>query len=75
MFQDAQIEFATTNRAYCNNTYCGKFIRSALIILDDHTTCGHCETVTFVQCKGTFNSGEGPKDHALQDTLALAEEQ
>lgn len=74
MFHNAQIEFATTNRTYCSNTNCGKFILPALVG-HDRATCSHCGTSTCIHCKGTSHFDECPNDDDLQATLALAQEQ
>jgi hypothetical protein len=62
-FREAKIEFATTDRTYCSNLQCGKFIPPIQVFQADCATCDHCGTRTYVHCKG-----------ALQATLALAKE-
>lgn len=74
IFHGAQIEFATTDRTYCSNRQCGKFIPPIQVVEASHADCGDCGTLTCVHCKGSFHPGECPEDKALQATLALAEE-
>lgn len=74
LFKDKEIEYATTNRIYCSNRKCGKFIRPDRIVKGDRANCVHCGSSTCVHCKQEFHTGECPQDEALQATLALAQE-
>jgi len=47
----AMIEFSTTNRTYCSNHQCGKFILPSNI-KGDVAVCNVCCIVTCVHCKG-----------------------
>lgn len=71
-FKTAEIEFSSTDRLYCSNADCGKFItpdrRKA-----DQADCKHCNISTCVHCKSKTHGGDCKEDQALEATLALAE--
>ena len=73
-FEDAKIEFSTTERVYCSNSNCAKFIRPSLI-KGDTVECGRCGSITCAMCKRASHTGDCPLDTALQGTLALAQSQ
>jgi hypothetical protein len=74
-FQDAETEFSTTNRTYCSNAHCGRFIPSDYIRAD-RAECHRCGTETCTRCKYAYHrQSDCPSDPELQATLSLAHEQ
>lgn len=73
-FENAKIEFSTTERVYCSNSNCAKFIRPSLI-QGDRAQCDRCGSITCAMCKRASHVGDCPLDTALQGTLALAQSQ
>jgi len=74
-FRDAEMEFSTTNRTYCSNVNCGKFI-PADYIRADRAECQRCGITTCAQCKNAYHhQSDCPADPDLQATLSLAHEQ
>jgi hypothetical protein len=73
-FQNAQIEFTTKDRTYCSNPDCAVFI-PPIRVNADRASCGKCDRVTCVHCKGKFHPGDCLEDLDLQVTVKLAEEQ
>ncbi|KAB8262097.1 hypothetical protein BDV32DRAFT_136800 [Aspergillus pseudonomiae] len=74
VFQRAAIEFSTTNRTYCSNTDCGRFIVPTNIVAQQ-AKCKYCGSLTCTVCKNTFHHDDCPEDTALQETLELARSQ
>ncbi|PYI36389.1 hypothetical protein BP00DRAFT_152494 [Aspergillus indologenus CBS 114.80] len=71
-FCEAEIEFTTTDRIYCSNLDCGRFIPPAQITFD-MAHCLACDEMTCSMCKSVFHQGEDcPEDMALEATLDLA---
>lgn len=71
-FECAEIEFSTTDRTYCSNVDCGRFIPPNQITAG-RAECGHCDRSTCSMCKNVFHLDDCPADPALQEVLALAE--
>jgi hypothetical protein len=72
-FQNAEIEKSTTDKTYCSNADCGKFILPRHIQAGE-ARCPHCNTRTCVNCKGPHHELECPADPDIQLTLALGNE-
>ncbi|RAH55205.1 hypothetical protein BO85DRAFT_470556 [Aspergillus piperis CBS 112811] len=73
-FKSAEIEFSTTDRTYCSNTSCGKFILPQNITAG-RAECPHCNLNTCAMCKKAFHIDDCVEDTDLQATLALASAQ
>lgn len=74
-FQEASVEFMTTNRVYCSNRSCGKFVPETRIDrTSDRVECGHCGRSTCVHCKGVPHAGECLEDPGMKETFELAKE-
>ncbi|KAI2965581.1 hypothetical protein CBS147343_3065 [Aspergillus niger] len=73
-FRSAEIEFATTDRTYCCNASCGKFILPHNITAG-RAQCPHCRSDTCAMCKNSFHTDDCVEDADLQATLALASTQ
>lgn len=74
-FQDAEIEFSSTNRTYCSYPGCNRFIPPDWIEAD-RAECRRCSAETCVLCKNAYHSNSDcPEDPNLQATLSLADEQ
>ncbi|RAH80840.1 hypothetical protein BO86DRAFT_419760 [Aspergillus japonicus CBS 114.51] len=71
-FCEAEVEFTTTDRIYCSNLDCGRFIPPAQITFN-LAHCLACDKMTCSTCKSVFHQGEDcPEDMALAATLDLA---
>jgi hypothetical protein len=70
-FESAAIEFTTTDRTYCSNIGCGKFIPPSRITADQ-AECAVCNSSTCTMCKETYHHDDCASDPALQATLSLA---
>lgn len=72
-FEEAKIEFTTTNRIYCAEVDCGKFIPPHNVYPNrECAVCTKCEAETCVHCKKLAHEGECAADEALQGVLTLA---
>ncbi|OJZ90959.1 hypothetical protein ASPFODRAFT_124545 [Aspergillus luchuensis CBS 106.47] len=60
-FKSAEIEFSTTDRTYCSNTSCGRFILPQNITAG-RAECPHCNLNTCAMCKKAFHIDDLPKD-------------
>lgn len=75
-FNDAVIEWNTSNRVYCSNKRCGKFVPPGSYDMEgSRAGCQKCGTRTCVHCKGNAHAGECSEDPAMKQTLALAKKQ
>ena len=72
-FQCAQVEKDTTDKTYCSNAECGKFIEPEHIEADN-ATCPRCESTTCVMCKRAFHENDCPADPDLRAVLELGAE-
>ncbi|KAL4785252.1 hypothetical protein BJX76DRAFT_325077 [Aspergillus varians] len=71
-FKGAEVEFSTTDRTYCSNADCRRFI-SSKDIEGDRALCPYCNSSTCHLCKSTYHDkNDCIADSALQATLALA---
>jgi hypothetical protein len=74
-FREAEVEFTTTNRTYCSNVRCGKFV-PPVDITDGRAACKSCDMDTCTLCKHEYHlGGDCPDDPSILETLALADEQ
>ncbi|QDS77994.1 hypothetical protein FKW77_002216 [Venturia effusa] len=75
-FQEASVEFTTTNRLYCSNKSCGSFVPpSRYDRMSDRAECAHCGRSTCIHCKGVPHSGGCPEDAAMKVTFDLAKDE
>jgi hypothetical protein len=74
-FDAAKDEFTSTNRLYCHNPDCGKFIRSDQIREGQRGECLQCGEMTCVHCKCAFHLGACENDENHNALLALANDQ
>lgn len=73
--QNAEIEFSTSDRTYCSNNDCARFIKP-MDITGSQANCPYCFTETCTACKAGFHEDtDCPADPALQATLTVANEQ
>ncbi|KAL5341994.1 hypothetical protein BJX70DRAFT_11714 [Aspergillus crustosus] len=70
-FESAKIEFNTTDRTYCGNLECGKFIPPSGIVADK-ADCAFCSSATCAIYKNYYHEDDCASDPALQATLSLA---
>lgn len=73
-FKDTEIEMSCSNRTYCSNSKCGKFIPPSNIIAD-RASCARCRASTCTNCRNEYHEDDCPEDPLLQATLALAADQ
>jgi hypothetical protein len=74
-FNNATIEFSTTDRTYCSNALCQKFILPATIH-DSKADCVDCHTSSCSICKfGYHDNADCPADTALHVLKELAKTQ
>ena len=73
-FHDAETEYSTSNRVYCAQFDCGRFI-SMKDVVDDRAHCGACGNETCIHCKREAHHGDCPADEALQNLIAYAAEE
>ncbi|RDW81178.1 BRcat and Rcat domain-containing protein [Aspergillus mulundensis] len=70
-FRNAEVEFSTSNRTYCSNTDCQRFV-SPRNIQADRARCPYCDLDTCVLCKSAYHDKDDcAADTALQATLEL----
>jgi hypothetical protein len=75
-FEAASVEYTTTNKTYCSNSACNKFIPPGTHTTSPNTaTCKICSTMTCTICKGSYHHRrECPKDPSIEQTKELARE-
>lgn len=69
-FQNAELEFTTTNRIYCAHTTCGRFIPPDQVG-PDVANCTECNNETCIHCRHLGHDGYCPADEALQAVVKL----
>lgn len=69
-FRNAVLERNASDKTYCSNQDCGKFIAPAQIVAGK-ATCLRCESNTCTSCKNSFHEDDCAADPALQATLGL----
>ncbi|KAL2870466.1 E3 ubiquitin-protein ligase [Aspergillus lucknowensis] len=71
LFREAEVEFSTTDRTYCSNPSCRKFIPPRDISAT-RATCSYCAFRTCPLCKNAYHRFEAcAADPSLQATLEL----
>ena len=70
-FENARIEFNTTEKSYSSNTSCGIFIGPSHTKANE-AECPKCLTSTCTLCRNSSHEGDCPVDQDLQATRALA---
>jgi hypothetical protein len=73
----ASVEFSTTNRVYCSNRQCSRFIYPERVEPGlDRATCGHCNQLTCSICKNPYHPDiDCPEDQAAQQAQELARQE
>lgn len=69
-FKNTEAELSTTNRTYCCNPTCGKFIPPGPVTTNK-AHCRHCGTATCFSCKKAYHAGNCPWDPSFQATIDL----
>jgi hypothetical protein len=69
-YEVKKIEWDTANRTYCSKNGCGLFIRTEHVVAG-LATCQTCNAATCAMCKKAAHDGDCPNDEALQETLAV----
>ncbi|TVY36667.1 putative E3 ubiquitin-protein ligase [Lachnellula occidentalis] len=73
-YRSAELEFTSTDRVYCANPECAKFIPISQRSLD-RASCEACGAGTCMHCKALAHDGVCPSDKARQSLIDLAVEQ
>lgn len=66
-----QEELRTSNRIYCSNAKCSKWIKPALIV-DKSAVCNECFLLTCTICKGEQHRGKCPQDVGMKQLIKVA---
>lgn len=75
LYEENSTEYLTSNRLYCSDPVCSKFIRPDSINKTTNTgACPECSKVTCSLCKQSSHSGECPEDLNAKAVLNLAKE-
>lgn len=72
-FEDKKIELSTTDRTFCSEPACQRFIRPEFVSTE-LATCQRCGTLTCSKCKRGRHNGECPKDEALAQAIDTLEQ-
>ena len=73
-YRSAELEFSSTDRVYCANPECAKFIPMPQRALDC-ASCEACSAGTCMHCKALAHKGGCPADEARQSLINFADEQ
>ena len=73
-FEAKAAELRSTNRLYCHERACSKFLPQS-DISGDVGTCSKCRRTTCVMCKAASHTGDCPEDTSLRELLSTAEAQ
>ncbi|PYI24505.1 hypothetical protein BO99DRAFT_455544 [Aspergillus violaceofuscus CBS 115571] len=74
-FNNRHIEHTTAHPVYCGNRACGAFVRPELIT-GDRARCTGCLNLTCTMCMSPYHfDADCPEDPAIQNTLALANQE
>ncbi|TVY52928.1 hypothetical protein LCER1_G007071 [Lachnellula cervina] len=73
-YRSAELEFTSTDRIYCGNPECAKFIPMPQRALD-YASCEACTARTCMHCKALAHDGVCPADEARQNLIDFADEQ
>lgn len=69
-YNEAEMEYTTTNRVYCANPQCAKHIPTAQRT-PDKESCGVCGAETCMYCKALYHEGVCPADEDRQSIIKL----
>ena len=72
-YEPRRIEVSTTDRTYCSETSCNKFILPSTF--HNHVGTCDCQTLTCSRCKRAAHDGLCGEDETLQQTLDLAQQE
>ena len=73
-YRSAELEFTSTDRVYCADPMCAKFIPMSQRT-QDSAFCGICHSETCMHCKALAHDGGCPADEARQSLIDFADEQ
>ncbi|CZT05213.1 uncharacterized protein RCO7_05373 [Rhynchosporium graminicola] len=73
-YRDAEQEFTSTNRVYCADPECAKFIIMTQRAMD-RASCENCGTSTCMHCKAPAHDGWCPVDERKETLLKFADKQ
>jgi hypothetical protein len=73
-YRSAELEFTSTDRVYCANPECAKFIPMSQRT-PDCASCEACSAGTCMHCKALAHEGGCPADEARQSLINFADEQ
>ncbi|KAI9730922.1 MAG: hypothetical protein M1818_007996 [Claussenomyces sp. TS43310] len=73
-YRNAELEFTSTDRVYCTNPECAKFIPMPQRT-PDRASCEACSAETCMHCKALAHDEECPADGARQTLVNFADEQ
>ncbi|CZS90840.1 uncharacterized protein RAG0_01735 [Rhynchosporium agropyri] len=73
-YRDAEQEFTSTNRVYCADPECAKFIIVTQRAMD-RASCENCGTSTCMHCKAPAHDGWCPVDERKETLLKFADKQ
>ena len=74
VYRNAELEFTSTDRVYCADPECAKFIPMQQRVVDC-ASCEACSARTCMHCKGLAHDGGCPADEARQSLINFAGEQ
>ncbi|TAQ85234.1 hypothetical protein B7494_g6438 [Chlorociboria aeruginascens] len=78
-YRSAEQEFTSTDRVYCAEPACAKFVplpqRTADRASADRASCDACSAETCMHCRGLAHEGGCPADKARQSLIDFADEQ
>jgi hypothetical protein len=72
-FYEKEEELGTTDRTYCSNPQCSRWVKPANIKADV-ATCTFCAQKTCVTCKGKRHQGLCPEDEGTQQLMLTAKD-
>ncbi|KAK3171715.1 hypothetical protein OEA41_003799 [Lepraria neglecta] len=73
-YRSAELEFTSTDRVYCADPECAKFIPMPQRT-PDYASCEACSAGTCMHCKALAHDGGCPADEARQSLINFADEQ
>ena len=73
-YRSAELEFTSTDRVYCADPECAKFIPMPQRT-HDYASCEACSAGTCMHCKALAHDGGCPTDEARQSLINFADEQ
>ena len=73
-YRSAELEFTSTDRVYCADPECSKFIPMSQRF-HDYASCDTCTARTCMHCKALAHDGVCPADEVKQSLINFADEQ